>query len=527
MNHFLLVVASFIWIPFSATAQVRPNIIFIMSDDHASHALSCYGSKVNETPHLDRLAKGGVLFKNAFVTNSICTPSRACLLTGQYSHLNGVPVFNRFDGGRPHVAKLLQKSGYTTAMIGKWHLGDEPTGFDQWVILPGQGAYHNPEFLTPHGRLVIDGYVSNVITDLGISFLEKRPKDKPFLLMLHHKAPHRGWNPDEKNKALFKNRVIPEPTTLFDDYATRSAALPKNQQTIARDLTRLDLKLAAPDDIPPAEKQKWLAGSPSSVTLTDDKGATRTLTGQALVKWKYQRYMQDYLACVQGVDDNIGRLLDYLDESGLASNTMVIYTSDNGFFLGDMGLFDKRLMYEPGLRVPLIARLPGVIPSGKSSDHFALNIDFAPTFLELASIPVPLDMQGRSLIHLLKGEKPDGWRNSIYYRYYHDPGDHNTPAHYGMRTATRKIIYFWKQNAWEMYDLIKDPTEQHNLAGELAHKTDFEDLKMQLGQLKKDLKDDDQFASEAPSDGINENPATPRKLGKRTAAEAIDLSRQP
>ncbi len=504
----------------AATAS-RPNIIFIMSDDHAAHALSCYGSKVNQTPQMDRLAQGGMRFQNAFVPNSICTPSRASILTGQYSHLNGVPVFNRFDGTRQNVAKLLQTNGYTTAMIGKWHLGGEPTGFDQWVILPGQGIYHDPSFLTPGGRLTITGYVSDVITDLGIEFLEQRPKDKPFFLMLHHKAPHRNWDPDPKNQALFKDRVIPEPPTLFDDYATRPAALPENQQTVARDLTRRDLKLPPPAELTPAERQNWLGVKPMSVEITKPDGTRQTLTGKPLVQWKYQRYMQDYLACVQGLDDNIGRLLDYLDRTGLATNTVVVYTSDNGFYLGDLGMFDKRFMYEPGLRVPLLVRWPGVIPAGATCDRFALNIDFAPTFLELAGASAPADMQGRSLVSLLKGESPAGWREAMYYRYYHDPGDHNTRSQLGLRTTTHKLIYFWKKDLWEMYDLVADPLEQKNLAGDPAHQQKFEELKAQLTQLKKELKDDDQFATETPKDGVDGNFPDHGQLGRQTAAQAI------
>ncbi len=508
----------------AAAATARPNIIFIMTDDHAAHALSCYGSKVNQTPYLDRLAKEGMLFKNAFVPNSICTPSRASILTGQYSHLNGVPVFNRFDGSRQNVAKLLQAGGYATAMIGKWHLGSDPTGFDRWIVLPGQGAYNDPDFLTPNGRLKIDGYVTDVITDLGIEFLDERPKDKPFFMMLHHKAPHRDWTPAPKHREMFKDRVIPEPPTLFDDYATRPGALPENQQTIARDLTRRDLKLVPPDDLEPKERQKWLGEKPMELEVKQTDGSLKMLTGRELVKYKYQRYMQDYLACVQSVDDNTGRLLDYLDRTGLATNTVVIYTTDNGFFLGDMGMYDKRFMYEPSLRVPLMVRWPGVIRAGSTSDKFALNIDFAPTFLTLAGLPKPSDMQGDSLVNILQGKSSEGWRDAIYYRYYHDPGHHNTRAHLGLRTATHKLMHFWKTDMWEMYDLVADPNEQKNLVNDPAQQMKLAELKTQLARLKREMKDDDQFVAELPKDGVDGNFTQRGQLGQKTVAEAISAA---
>jgi arylsulfatase A-like enzyme len=469
-------------------AGQRPNILFIMSDDHAQHALSCYGSKVNETPHLDRLAAGGMRFDRMFVTNSICTPSRATLLTGQYSHLNGVPVFNRFDGSRQTVAKLLQAAGYHTAMIGKWHLGSDPTGFDHWIILPGQGVYVNPTFLTAKGPVKFEGHCTQVTTDLGLKALDERPKDKPFFLMLHHKAPHREWTPDEKNRAKFAGKVIPEPPTLRDDYAGRPAALPENKQTVVRDLDARDLKGPPPEG----------------------------LTGDDLLKWKYQRYMQDYLACVAGVDDGIGQVLDYLDKNGLAENTVVFYTADNGFFLGDLGMYDKRFMYEPSLRVPLLVRWPGVAKAGSSTERFALNVDLAPTFLDIAGLPVPADMQGRPLTGLLKGEPPSDWRRSMYYRYYHDPGHHNTRAHYGVRTETHKLIYYWKKDAWELYDLVADPLEQKNLAADPAHKELLERMKSELARVKKEARDDDQFAHEQPGGGVD-GPGP--KAKKKAAAE--------
>jgi len=305
---------------FAATSPApRPNILFIFSDDHAQHAISAYGSKVNRTPHLDRLGAAGIRFNHAFVTNSICTPSRAVVLTGKYSHANGTPVFNVFDGAQPTVAKMLQASGYHTGMIGKWHLGSDPTGFDRWMILPGQGVYFDPDFITPHGRVTLQGHVTSITTQLGLQFIDTRPTDKPFFLMLHQKAPHRAWEPDAKNKALFKDKVIPEPATLWDDYATRPAALPENVQTVARDLTRLDLKLTPPADLAPGPaRQQGLQAKPMELEVTQPDGSKKLLTGKDLVRWKYQRYMQDYLACVQGVDDSVGEVLDYLDRTGLA-----------------------------------------------------------------------------------------------------------------------------------------------------------------------------------------------------------------
>ncbi len=509
------------------STPARPNILFIFSDDHAQNAISCYGSKVNETPNIDRLARAGARFTNSFVTNSICTPSRATLLTGQYSHLNGVPVFNRFDGQRDNVAKRLQAGGYHTGVIGKWHLGSDPTGFDRWIVLPGQGQYWDPTFLVRGRKLTIQGHCTAVTTDLGIEWLKTRPRDKPFFLMLHHKAPHRAWEPDEENKALFKDRVIPEPDTLWDDYATRPAALPENQQTVARDLTRRDLKLEPPADLKGPARNRWLGEKPMELEITAADGSSKKLSGKQLVRWKYQRYMQDYLACVQGVDDGIGKVLDYLDSAGLAENTVVFYSADNGWYLGDLGLYDKRFMYEPGLRVPLIARGPGIQP-GSTPELFAANIDLAPTFLDLAGLPVPDSMQGRSLVPLLRGQTPADWPTSVYYRYYHDPGHHNTAAHFGVRTATHKLIYYWKKDAYEMFDLAADPTEQHNLLfsadeaarPEVAHR--FAELKKELARLQEQYKDDGRFADPAtwPKDSAD-GPFTQQPIGLKTVAEAI------
>ena len=401
-------------LPMSGLGQTpragRPNIIYIMTDDHAAHAIGAYGSRVNRTPNLDRLAREGALLANVFATNSICTPSRASILTGQYSHINGVTMFNRFDSARMTVARLLQQGGYYTGIVGKWHLGSDPAGFDRWEILPGQGVYHDPVFYTATSEKTYTGrYVTDVITDLALDFLEHRPRDKPFFLMVHHKAPHRPWEPNEPHAAHFAAQRIPEPVTFWDSYATRTDALHENLQRVAADLTNRDLKLTPPKGLAGPELTKWLLIKPDSVTTVRD-GKTVTLSGEALVRWKYQRYMQDYLATVQSVDDSVGQVLAYLDKAGLARNTLVVYTSDQGFFLGDHGLFDKRFMYEESIRMPFLVRWPGAINPGTRSDAIGLNIDFAPTFLEVAGLPMSPDMQGRSLLPVLRGRAPADWQ---------------------------------------------------------------------------------------------------------------------
>ena len=490
-------------------AQARPNILYIMTDDHAAQAMSCYGSKVNQTPNLDRIAKEGMRMDRVFATNSICTPSRATILTGKYSHMNGVPVFNRFDGSQPTVAKMLQRAGYYTSMVGKWHLGSDPTGFDYWSILPGQGVYNDPVLYDKDGSMQYKGYVTDIITDLSIDVLKNRPKDKPFFMMSHHKAPHREWTPDEKHRKMFEGRHIPEPFNLRDDYAGRTDALREQQQSVFRDLTRRDLKLTPPAGLSREEAQRWLNVKPDEVEI-ETGGVRRKLVGHELEDWKYQRYMQDYLACIQSVDDNVGRLLDWLDDNGLRENTVVIYSSDQGFFLGEHGLYDKRFMYEESLRMPFLVRWPGRIRPGSTSEAIGINCDFAPSFLDCAGEKTPADMQGRSMLPVWEGKTPRNWRHSMYYRYYHDPGDHNTRAHYGVRTDTHKLIYYWKKDQWECYDLRTDPAEMHNIYGDPKAQKIVAELKKELYRLKKEVKDDDQFANEQPKESSYVQ-APPRK----------------
>jgi arylsulfatase A-like enzyme len=458
----------------SQTPPQRPNILYIMADDHAAHAISAYGSKINRTPHIDRLASEGMRLTNCFVTNSICTPSRAAILTGKYAHINGVPVFNRFDGSQPTLAKYLRTAGYHTGMIGKWHLGSDPTGFDVWNILPGQGLYHNPVFIDQGKRKKHTGYVTDLITDFSIEFIRQRPKDRPFFLMCHHKAPHRPWQPDEKHGREFASKKIPEPETLDDNYATRSDAAREATMRIDRDLTRTDVKQEPPAGLSAAE----------------------------LKKWKYQRYMQDYLACIASVDDNVGRLLDYLDRKGLAQNTIVIYTSDQGFFLGDHNWFDKRFMYEESLRMPFLVRWPAQIKPGTVSKGMVLNVDFAPTLIAAARLNVPDDVQGRSFLPLLRGESPKDWRTSMYYRYYHYPQHHRVQPHFGVRTERYKLVYFNKIDQWELFDLQSDPHELKNIYADPAQAETVKRLKAELLRLKKELKDEDQFAQNMPKDDV-------------------------
>ncbi len=459
-------------------ADKRPNILYIMADDHAAHAISAYGSKINQTPNIDRIGKDGMRFTNCFVTNSICTPSRAAILTGKYSHINGVPVFNHIDGSQPTLAKYLQKAGYYTGMIGKWHLGSDPTGFDYWNILPGQGVYRDPTFITPAGRAVHKGYCTDVITDISIDFLNNRPKDKPFFLMCHHKAPHRPWQPREDKAKKWENVQVPEPETFNDDYTGKSDAAREATMRIDKNLTPTDLKQQPPKGLSDVE----------------------------LKKWKYQRYMRDYLACIESVDDNVGRLFEYLEKNGLVENTIVIYTSDQGFFLGDHDWFDKRFMYEESLRMPFLIRWPGTIKPGSVSDAMILNVDFAPTLLAVAGEKVPDDMQGRSFLPILKGSTPADWRTTMYYRYYHYPMHHQVQPHYGVRDQRYKLIFFNKINQWELYDLEKDPHEMKNLYADAAHAEIVKKLKDEIDRLKKELKDEGQFETQLPPDDVDGQP---------------------
>jgi arylsulfatase A-like enzyme len=478
--------------PVFVFAAARPNIIFIMSDDHASHAISAYGSKINRTPHLDRLAREGMRLNNCFAVNSICTPSRAAILTGKYSHINGVTVFNRFDGSQWTVAKTLQAAGYRTAMIGKWHLTSDPTGFDYWNILPGQGLYHDPFFIEMGERKKIPGYATDIITDKTIEFLKNAPRDKPFFVMSHHKAPHRPWDPDEKHARLYEDVDIPEPETFNDNYATRSPAAVEATMRIDRDLNRRDLKVASPADLKGPDLAKWNSTTDAEMEVVI-KGEKKKLSGEALKKWKYQKYIKDYLRCIASVDDNVGRLLDYLDASGLATNTIVIYTSDQGFYLGDHNWFDKRFMYEESLRMPFLVRYPGHIKPGSTSDAMVLNVDFAPTFLEYAGLSAPKEVQGRSFASALAGQTPKDWRTEMYYRYYHYPGDHQVQPHYGVRTERHKLIYFNKINAWELFDLKTDPHELKNIYADPAQAGVVKQLKASLARLRTELNDQDQL----------------------------------
>ncbi|PYJ07809.1 MAG: sulfatase [Verrucomicrobia bacterium] len=454
----------------SLAADPRPNILYIMADDHAAHAISAYGSKIVKTHNLDRIAKEGMRFENCFVVNSICTPSRAAILTGKYSHINGVTVFNRFDGEQWTVAKELQKAGYHTGMIGKWHLQSDPTGFDYWTILPGQGKYWDPEFIEMGKRHKINGYVTDIITDLSLKFLKNRPADKPFFLMCHHKAPHRPWQPDERHARLFENADIPEPGTFNDDYKNRASAAAAATMRVDRDLNKTDLK----QDPPPG------------------------LSAEALKKWKYQRYMHDYLACIASVDDNVGRLLDYLEQSGLAKNTIVIYTSDQGFFLGDHDWFDKRFMYEESLRMPFLIRYPGHIKPSTVNEGMILNVDFAPTILDFAGLSAPKAVQGRSFVALTEGRKPKDWRTSMYYRYYCHPSEHTVNKHYGVRTDRYKLIYFHDLNEWELFDLKKDPHEMRSVYADPGYAKVVAELKGELQRLRAELKDHDQWVDAPP-----------------------------
>lgn len=447
-------------------AGQQPNILFIFTDDHASHAMSCYGSKINKTPNLDRIANDGMRFDNCLVTNSICGPSRAVILTGKYSHLNGfVQNGNYFDGSQQTFPKLLQKTGYQTAIVGKWHLASEPTGFNYHEVLIGQGPYYNPPMLKNGKRVNHVGYTTDIITDLALDWLEKeRDPEKPFMLMFQHKAPHRNWQPGPKHLNMYDDVEIPMPDNLFDDYATRGTAAHQQRMEVKRDLNASDLKLTAPRNLTPEQKATWDA----AYNPKNEAFRKANLTGKDLIYWKYQRYIKDYLRCVASVDDNVGRVLDYLDDEKLADNTIVIYSSDQGFYLGDHGWFDKRFMYEESLKMPLLVRWPGVVKAGSVNTDLVSNLDFAETFLDLAGTQIPDDMQGHSLVPLFKGKTPTDWRDHFYYHYYEFPGAHSVRRHYGVRGERYKLIHFYRENEWELFDLKTDPREMKNIYDQQA-----------------------------------------------------------
>lgn len=455
----------------------RPfNIVYIMTDDHTAQMMSCYDTRYAETPNLDRIARDGVLFTNSFVANSLSGPSRACMITGKHSHKNGFydNTHCKFDVSQQTFPKLLQNAGYETALIGKWHLETLPTGFDHWEILPGQGSYYNPDFITQQNDTVqIHGYLTDIITDKSIEWMENgRDKTKPFCILIHHKAQHRNWMADTCHLSLYEDRTFPIPDTFYDDYEGRPAAAAQ-EMSILKDMDLVyDLKMLG------AEGNKGLAQGYDGILARMDAEQRaawdkfydpiiedfkrQNLSGKKLYEWKFQRYMRDYLKTLKSLDDNVGRVLDYLEESGLADNTLVVYTSDQGFYMGEHGWFDKRFMYEESFHTPLLMRLPG----GKKGkiDQMVQNIDYAPTFLELAGVPIPDDIQGVSLLPLLKGESPSDWRTSLYYHFYEYPAEHKVKRHYGVRNNRYKLIHFYNDiDEWELYDLQKDPHELHNV----------------------------------------------------------------
>lgn len=486
-------------------AQQRPNIIFIMSDDHDADAISAYNKTLINTPNIDRIARQGMLFKKAFVGNSICGPSRATLLTGQHSHKNGMlDNRTRFDSSKITMPKLLQAAGYQTAVVGKWHLHSYPTGFDYWKILPGQGLYFEPRIINMNGDTTTShGYATDVITDEAIDWMNHRDKNKPFLLLLYHKAPHRYFFPPLKYIEQFHNKVYPEPVTLYNDSLGHGTAWRLQTMSIYRDMMlSSDLKVDPKylEDIP------WLKPTAAEIAYYNaifnripEPGRSRIKAiyaergkllqrlrpkGKELLKYKYQWYMQDYMACVASIDENIGRTLDYLDKEGLTKNTIVVYTSDQGFYLGENGWFDKRWMYDVSMQSPLLVRWPGHIAPGSVNNSLVQNIDYAPSILAAAGVKVPAEMQGLSLVPLLTGKVKKLNRDQLYYHFYEYKADHTVLQHVGVRGERYKLMYFYTVNEWQLYDLATDPGEQHNLADNKRYKPILEKMKADLLKLR-------------------------------------------
>lgn len=467
----------------SARAAERPNILFIFTDDHGYQATGpdAYPSRfdeLNPTPTIDRLAREGMTFENCFVTNSICGPSRAVIQTGKYSHKNG--FFRNgmdFNPDQQTFPKLLQEAGYQTAVIGKWHLGTEPQGYNYYHVLYGQGPYFNPPMRTPGGRVEHQGYTTDIITDVTLKWLKtQRSGEEPFMLMYQHKAPHRNWQPDPDDLDLYAETDIPEPETLFDDYSDRASPASNQKMEIGEHMRlEYDLKISGEEGL----EGRYERRNRYYLEHKDE------MNEKELTRWKYQVYAKDYLRCMKSVDRNLERVLDYLEKSGLAENTIIVYSSDQGWYLGEHGWFDKRWMYEESLRTPLIVRWPDRIEPGTRNARFVSNLDLAPTFLDLAGAPVPGDMQGRSLAPFLKGETPDQWRESFYYHYYEYPGAHSVARHYGVRSERYKLIHYYRRDEWELFDLKKDPQELHNVYAQPAYADIQQRMVQELKRLQK------------------------------------------
>ncbi len=503
MYKFNLLIATLLFLSASTKAQDRPNILVIFSDDHTEQAISAYGSKLMQTPNIDRIAKDGALMKNVFVTNSICAPSRAVFLTGKYSHMNGLrdnSPRRSFDGSQVQVQKVLSQNNYQTAWIGKWHLNTLPTGFDFWRVLPDQGNYFQPDFVEMSRDTVrYKGYVTNLISDFALEWLNKRDKEKPFFLVVGEKATHRNWMPDPQDLAEFENKEFPYPDNFYDDYKGRRAAM-EQDMTISKTMTmKDDLKIGVDyskrgmfgrmSDEEKKIYQDYYARAEAEYNKIKNDSA-------ALVRWKYQRYLKDYLATARSMDRNIGRILDYLDKSGLSKNTIVIYTSDQGFYMGEHGWFDKRFMYEESLKTPFVMRYPGKIKPGSVVDKMIVNIDFAPTLIDLAGVKVPEEMQGKSFAKLLdKNASSAEWRKSMYYHYYEYPEPHRVAPHIGIRTERYKLIRFYgPHDSWELFDLKQDPKELHNIIGQPDKQSLVNSLKAQLQALAVQYNDKEALA---------------------------------
>ena len=474
----------------AAQPPKQPNIVFIFSDDHAYQAISAYGDarRLIQTPNIDRIAKEGMRFDRALVTNSICGPCRAVILTGKYSHLNG--FYNNtnsvFNGAQTTFPKLLQAAGYQTALVGKWHLNSDPQGFDYWQILQGQGIYYNPPMKTAQGVVKTSGYVTDITTDLSMNWVKTRDKSRPFMLMCQQKAPHREWSPNLQDLGWDKGRVYPDPSTLFDDYKDRAFSVGDQDMTLAETINQLDMKLVHPPGITPEQAKAWDAFY-NPINEAYRKAAPK---GRDLVKWRYQRYMHDYLGCVKSVDDNVGRMLKFLEDEGLMENTIIVYSSDQGFYLGEHGWFDKRWIFEESVRTPLLVRWPGVTPAGSVNKSLVSNVDLAQTFLDMAGVAAPADMQGRSLRPLLAGQVPADWRKEFYYHYYEYPDPHHVSPHYGIITDRYKLVHYYGtgHDAVDLFDSTKDPLELKSFAGQADYADIQADLELRLKKLRTELK---------------------------------------